>query len=104
MQDLTIESHKAFGRRFGTLNVHPKYVPLEGHPEILPIAKDPSDTGNIGGLWHSDVTFLEQPALGSILYALDVPPTGGDTMFANQEPSAGTPGNDDGSDTEGIDE
>ena len=84
-QELTVESHKAFGRRFGTLNIHPQYVPLEGHPEIFPIAKDPADRENIGAIWHSDVTFLERPALASILYALEVPKRGGDTMFANQE-------------------
>ena len=83
-QDMTPEQHKDFGRRFGTLNVHPQYVPLEGHPEILPILKEPEDTGNIGDVWHSDVSFLEHPSMGSILYAHEVPPAGGDTMFANQ--------------------
>ena len=84
-QELSLESHKAFGRRFGTLNVHPQYVPLHGHPEILPIVKEADAEHNIGGVWHSDVTFLERPALGSILYAIDVPASGGDTLFANQE-------------------
>ncbi len=83
-QHLTPESHKDFGRRFGPLNVHPHYRPVEGHPEILPILKQPGDTGNIGGVWHSDVSFLERPALGSLLYALEVPSHGGDTLFANQ--------------------
>lgn len=83
-QEMTPEQHKDFGRRFGTLNIHPQYEPLEGHPEILPIAKEPEATRNIGGVWHSDVTFLEEPALGSILYAHEVPSAGGDTMFANQ--------------------
>ena len=84
-QELSLESHKAFGRRFGSLNVHPQYVPLDGHPEILPIVKEADAEHNIGGGWHSDITFLERPALGSILYAIDVPATGGDTLFANQE-------------------
>ena len=84
-QELSLESHKAFGRRFGSLNVHPQYVPLDGHPEILPIVKEADAEHNIGGVWHSDITFLERPALGSILYAIDVPATGGDTLFANQE-------------------
>ncbi len=83
-QDLTPDQHKDFGRRFGTLNIHPQYVPLDGHPEILPILKEPEDTLNIGAAWHTDVSFLEQPSLGSILYAHDVPESGGDTMFANQ--------------------
>jgi taurine dioxygenase len=84
-QELSLEGHKAFGRRFGTLNVHPQYVPLDGHPEILPIVKEADAEHNIGGVWHSDITFLERPALGSILYAIDVPDSGGDTLFANQE-------------------
>ena len=83
-QELSPDQHKAFGRRFGTLNVHPQYVNLEGHPEILPVLKDPDAEKNIGGVWHSDLTNLETPPLGSILYALDVPSRGGDTMFSNQ--------------------
>src|SRR3546814_19476831 len=84
-QKMTEQQHKAFGRRFGTLNVHPRYVPLEGHPEIFPIRKDPEHTENVGGVWHSDLTHLPEPPLGSILYELEVPPVGGDTMFANKK-------------------
>ena len=83
-QDLTEEAHKTFGRRFGDLNVHPRYVPLEGHPEIFPIRKDPEDERIVGESWHQDLTHLPAPPLGSILYALEVPPVGGDTMFASQ--------------------
>lgn len=83
-QSISEDQHKAFGRRFGTLNIHPRYLPLDGHPEIFPIRKDPEHTENIGGVWHSDLTHLPEPPLGSILYALEVPPYGGDTMFANQ--------------------
>jgi taurine dioxygenase len=83
-QHITEDQHKAFGRRFGTLNIHPRYLPLEGHPEIFPIRKDPDHTENIGGVWHHDLTHLPEPPMGSILYALEVPPYGGDTMFANQ--------------------
>jgi taurine dioxygenase len=83
-QNLTEDQHKAFGRRFGTLNIHPRYLPLEGHPEIFPIRKDPEHKENVGGVWHSDLTHLPAPPLGSILYALEVPPIGGDTMFSNQ--------------------
>lgn len=83
-QELTEDQHKAFGRRFGELNIHPRYVPLDGHPEIFPIRKDPEHTKIVGGSWHQDLTHLVEPPLGSILYALDVPPVGGDTLFANQ--------------------
>lgn len=73
-QQLTPERHLALGRRFGTLNVHEFVEAMPGHPEILVVAKNEDDTGNFGGGWHSDVTYLEKPALGSILYALEVPP------------------------------
>ena len=83
-QALDPDSHKELGRRFGELNVHGYYKSLPGHPEILPVLKEPEATENIGGVWHSDVTYLPEPALGSILYALEVPAAGGDTMFASQ--------------------
>ena len=83
-QTLTPDQHKDFGRRFGTLNVHPFVTPLSGHPEIIPIIKEKDDKANFGGGWHSDVSFMEKPALGSILYALDTPSFGGDTLWANQ--------------------
>jgi taurine dioxygenase len=83
-QRLAPEEHLALGRRFGTLNIHEFVEAMPGHPEILVVAKYEGDTKNFGRGWHSDVTYLDKPALGSILYALDVPDHGGDTMFANQ--------------------
>ena len=82
-QHVTPDQHKAFGGRFGQLNVHPHYVPLAGHPEILEVLKEETATVNVGGEWHSDLSCLEKPPLGSILYALEVPPYGGDTLFTN---------------------
>ncbi|MDH3580954.1 MAG: TauD/TfdA family dioxygenase [Hyphomicrobiales bacterium] len=84
-QDITPEQHLDFARKFGELDIHPYAAGLEGHPEIMPIIKEPEDTTkvNFGGKWHSDVTFYEEPALGSILYALEVPKIGGDTLWAN---------------------
>lgn len=84
-QDLNVAQHKAFGRRFGSLNVHPQYVPLAGEPEIIPVVKEPGDKDNIGDIWHTDITFLEKPSMGAVLYGIEVPEVGGDTLFANQQ-------------------
>ena len=54
------------------------------YPEILEIIKTPEDKKNFGGSWHTDQMFSPQPAMGTILYALEVPSAGGDTMFTNQ--------------------
>lgn len=83
-QHLTPEAQIAFGHRFGDLDTHPFVRATGGHPEVIDIVTEPDDTANFGGGWHSDLTFLECPDLGSILYAVDVPNAGGDTLFANQ--------------------
>ncbi|MDQ0463425.1 taurine dioxygenase [Caulobacter ginsengisoli] len=83
-QTLTPDQHLAFGRRFGPLNIHPYVKGMASHPEIMEIIKEPSDKLNFGGGWHSDMSFLETPSIGSILYAVQVPEWGGDTLFASQ--------------------
>jgi taurine dioxygenase len=83
-QQLSPEAQLRFGRYFGELDTHPFVEGTQAHPEIIEIITEPGDQLNFGGGWHSDVTFLEEPDLGSILYAIDVPPFGGDTLFANQ--------------------
>lgn len=82
-QTPTPEQHKAFGLRFGAMDRHPFMIPADEDPDILPVLKEAEDRVNVGGMWHSDVTFQECPALGSILYAKELPPYGGDTLFAN---------------------
>ncbi len=82
-QTLTPDSQLAFARRWGEIHLHPFMEGMPSHPEVLEIVKRPSDKKNFGGNWHSDQMFTPQPAMGTILYAKEVPSAGGDTMFAN---------------------
>ena len=83
-QDLSPEAQLRFGRYFGALDTHSFVEGMDSHPEIIEIVTEADDRLNFGGGWHSDVTFLAEPDMGSILYAIDVPAFGGDTLFANQ--------------------
>lgn len=74
----------AFARKFGEPIEYPM---LKGLPEsqmITPVVKLEHERNNFGGIWHSDTTYLAEPPMGSMLLAREVPPYGGDTMFANQ--------------------
>ena len=83
-QQLSSESYMAFAQAFGTPMAYPLIKGIEGFPFITEIVKQEHETSNFGGIWHSDTTYLECPPMGSMLYALEVPPYGGDTLFANQ--------------------
>src|ERR1700681_3265887 len=83
-QKLTPDQHLAFGRRFGELQIHDFVEGMADNEQILEVRKEEHETRNFGGGWHTDVSYLEKPALGSVLYALEVPAYGGDTMFSNQ--------------------
>jgi taurine dioxygenase len=82
-QKLTPEQHVAFARRFGEINVNRFFKAVDGYPMIAEVRKEPEQTGNIGGGWHTDHSYDQAPAMGSILYAREVPETGGDTLFAS---------------------
>ena len=83
-QNITPQQHLDFGARFGAFDIHPFAAGLPGHPEVMPVIKEADDiVAGFGSAWHSDVTFYERPPLGSILYALETPTHGGDTLFAN---------------------
>lgn len=83
-QNITTEQHLAFARQFGDLEVHPFANHKDGFPEVIEIHhNEKSKRGQ--NLWHSDVTWRQEPSLGSILRALQVPDVGGDTLWANME-------------------
>lgn len=82
-QDLTPERQLAFARRWGDIHLHPFMQGMPDYPEILAIIKRPTDKKNFGGSWHTDQMFSPSPAMGTMLYAKQVPSAGGDTMFTN---------------------
>ena len=83
-QDLTPEAHNNFAGRFYELAPHPYVHSIEGYPGIIEIVKESDETINWGGTGlHADLTFLERPPRGAMLYAREIPPTGGDTLFVN---------------------
>ena len=82
-QSLTPEQHIAFAERWGEIDVNRFFRPVEGHPRIAQVLKEPHQTDNLGGRWHTDHSYDLAPAMGSILYAREVPPVGGDTLFAS---------------------
>src|ERR1700733_14522222 len=83
-QELSHEQHKAFGRRFGELHLHPTSTRGGEHPEILVIKADENSKHVAGEEWHSDVSCDAEPPMGSILYMHEPAANGGgDTMFAN---------------------
>jgi len=82
-QNITPAQHLDFGKRFGELHVSKTISKVPGYPLIGEVRKEPNQARNIGGNWHSDHSFAENPPLGSILVARELPDIGGDTLFAN---------------------
>jgi taurine dioxygenase len=81
---MSVEQHKAFGRLFGDLIVHPAArAEVDGHPEIRVVHADHNSKNVTGEVWHSDLSCTEEPPMGSILYMHETPESGGDTAFAN---------------------
>lgn len=89
-QQITPDAQVAFSRRFGPLQIHVlKQFQLAGHPEVLIVSNikengEPIGLGDAGYYWHSDLSYVEKPSLGSMLHAQELPAEGGDTLFANQ--------------------
>jgi taurine dioxygenase len=82
-QDITPQTQLNFAKRWGTLHEHPFIPGIKNYPEILEIVKDIKDVHTLGGDWHTDQMFTAVPALATMLYAKETPPTGGDTLFSN---------------------
>ncbi|MCB1543239.1 MAG: TauD/TfdA family dioxygenase, partial [Rhodoblastus sp.] len=81
-QKITPEQHIAFAERFGKIDVNRFFRAAPGYPQIAEVRKEPGQTTNIGGGWHTDHSYDQIPALGSILLARETPTRGGDTVFA----------------------
>ena len=82
-QDLPPAKFLGFAKRFGDVVEYPFIKGIEGFPEIIPVVKLEHETKNFGGIWHTDTAYLDAPPTGTMLIAREVPPYGGDTMFAN---------------------
>jgi taurine dioxygenase len=82
-QELSPAQFLAFARCFGTPIEYPFVSGLPDFPDIIEVKKLEHEVVNFGGIWHSDTTYLETPPMGSMLLAREVPPVGGDTLFAN---------------------
>ncbi len=82
-QDMTPDQHIAFAERWGQININRFFRPVDTHPQIAEVRKEPHQKNNIGAQWHTDHSYDQIPALGSILYAREVPRVGGDTLFAS---------------------
>ncbi|KAM3417962.1 hypothetical protein BST61_g6174 [Cercospora zeina] len=83
-QSLTQEEFLNFGTLFGKPIPYPFVKGVDSFPEIIQVLKKEDEKNNFGGIWHSDTTYLEEPPMATMLRADELPPYGGDTLFANQ--------------------
>jgi len=82
-QEFSPEDHIKFGKRWGGIDIN-NYFPIqEDYGEIAVVKKEPDQQTNIGGAWHTDHSYDQIPAMGSVLVARELPPSGGDTMWAH---------------------
>ena len=82
-QDLSPEQHIQFAESFGKININRFFTAIDGYPSIAQVLKEPSHQKNVGRFWHTDHSYDQVPALGSILVARELPSKGGDTVFRN---------------------
>jgi taurine dioxygenase len=84
-QRLTPAALSTFAARLGTRETYPFARALSEDPYVVPIVKEPEDASVFGGIWHTDSSYLPEPPSLTLLYAVTLPPTGGDTLFANMQ-------------------
>ena len=82
-QHLTPDKEIEFAEKWGIININRFFTNVDGYPKIAMVLKEANQKQNIGGAWHTDHTYDTEPAMGSILFAHEVPKKGGDTMFAS---------------------
>jgi taurine dioxygenase len=84
-QRLDPEAQKTFSRRLGPLVVVPYIRPLPDHPEVIAVLKEADETrvSTFGSWWHADFSYLAEPPVHTVLHAIEIPPCGGDTLFAD---------------------
>lgn len=83
-QDLDLDQLEAFTERLGGRDVTPYVKPVEGRPYVIRVVKEADDELNFANAWHSDLSYLAEPPSFTVLHAHEVPPFGGDTIWANQ--------------------
>ena len=83
-QRLTPQQQLEFARLFGEPMAYPQLKGLADCPLVTPVIKLEHERNNFGGVWHTDTAYLQRPPMASLLYALQTPARGGDTLFANQ--------------------
>jgi taurine dioxygenase len=83
-QDLPPDRFLAFAHRIGEVARYPFVPGIDGFPDIIEVLKLPQESVNFGGIWHSDTAYLDEPPMATMLVAREVPPAGGDTLFADQ--------------------
>ena len=83
-QDIDADAFVAFARAMGEPVEYPFVRGLDGQPLVIEVKKLEHETVNFGGVWHADTTYLDVPPMGTMLLARELPPVGGDTLFANQ--------------------
>ena len=81
-QKLSPDKEIDFAKKWGKININRFFTNVEGYPEIAMVLKEPDQKKNIGSIWHADHSYDVKPAMGSILFAHEVPNKGGDTLFS----------------------